>query len=90
MADLVVKKSNKLGVKVWLSIVVFGLMGQLAWMVENMYFSTYIQKEITTNGWATSATVAASAVVAAQLNYSARPDSTSRKRARVPFGFRRS
>lgn len=65
MADLVVKKSNKLGVKVWLSIVIFGLMGQLAWMVENMYFSTYIQKQITTNGWATSATVAASAVVAA-------------------------
>ena len=65
MADLVVKKSNKLGAKIWLSIIVFGLMGQLAWMVENMYFSTYIQKEITTNGWATSATVAASAVVAA-------------------------
>lgn len=65
MADLVVKKSNKLGAKVWLSIVIFGLMGQLAWMVENMYFSTYIQKEITTNSWATSATVAASAVVAA-------------------------
>ena len=65
MADLVVKKSNKLGAKVWLSIVIFGLMGQIAWMVENMYFSTYIQKQITTNGWATSATVAASAVVAA-------------------------
>ena len=30
-----------------------------------MYFSTYIQKNITTEGWATSATVAASAVVAA-------------------------
>ena len=65
MADLVVKKSNKLGAKVWVSIVLFGLMGQLAWMVENMYFSTYIQKQITANGWATSATVAASAVVAA-------------------------
>ena len=65
MAELVVKKSNKLGAKVWLSIVIFGLMGQIAWMVENMYFSTYIQKQITTNSWATSATVAASAVVAA-------------------------
>ena len=65
MADLVVKKSNKLGVKVWLSIVVFGLMVQIAWMVENMYFSTYIQNEITKDPWATSATVAASAVVAA-------------------------
>ena len=65
MADLVVSKSNKLGAKVWLSIVLFGLMGQLAWMVENMYFSTYIQKQITDAPWATSATVAASAVVAA-------------------------
>lgn len=65
MADLVVKKSNKLGAKVWISIVLFGLMGQLAWMVENMYFSTYIQKQITDNPIATSATVAASAVVAA-------------------------
>ncbi len=65
MAEVVIKKSNKLGARVWLSIVIFGLMGQLAWMVENMYFSTYIQKQITTSGWATSATVAASAVVAA-------------------------
>ena len=65
MADTVVAKSNKLGAKVWISIVIFGLMGQLAWMVENMYFSTYIQKQITSNSWATSATVAASAIVAA-------------------------
>ena len=65
MSDLVVKRSNKLGAKVWLSIVIFGLMGQMAWMVENMYFSTYIQKMITDAPWATSATVAASAVVAA-------------------------
>ncbi len=65
MSEMVVKKSNKLGGKIWISIVLFGLMGQLAWMVENMYFSTFIQKQITTEGWATSATVASSAVVAA-------------------------
>lgn len=65
MSELVVKKSNKLGAKVWASIILFGLVGQLAWMVENMYFSTYIQKQITAESWATSATVAASAVVAA-------------------------
>lgn len=65
MAEVVVKKSNKLGGKIWTSIVLFGLMGQLAWMVENMYFSTYIQKNISSNPWATSATVMASAVVAA-------------------------
>ncbi len=65
MAEVVVKKSNKLGARIWASIIIFGLMGQLAWMVENMYFSTYIQKQITAQSWATSATVAASAVVAA-------------------------
>ena len=65
MSELVVKKSNKLGAKVWISIVLFGFMGQLAWMVENMFFSNYIQENITKAGWATSATVAASAVVAA-------------------------
>ena len=65
MAELVVKKSNKLGAKAWISIVLFGLMGQLAWMVENIYFSTFIQKNITTEPWATSVAVTASAVVAA-------------------------
>lgn len=65
MAEVVVKKSNKLGGKIWTSIVLFGFMGQLAWMVENMYFSTYIQKNITDQPWGTSATVIASAIVAA-------------------------
>ncbi|MDE7454715.1 MAG: MFS transporter [Clostridia bacterium] len=65
MAEVVVKKSNKLGARIWTSIVLFGFMGQLAWMVENMYFSTYIQKNITDQPWGTSATVIASAIVAA-------------------------
>lgn len=63
--DGVVKKSTKLGVKMWTAIIIFGLVGQLAWVVENVYFSTYIQKKITTEAWATSLTVAASAIVAA-------------------------
>lgn len=65
MENKTVTKPNKLGGKTWLSILLFGLLGQLAWVVENMYFSTFIQKNITTAGWATSATVAASAVTAA-------------------------
>ena len=39
-----VVKPNKLGGKVWTSILLFGLMGQIAWVVENVYFSTFIQK----------------------------------------------
>lgn len=63
--ETIVKKPNKLGAKIWTMILIFGLVGQLAWVVENVYFSTYIQKKITTEAWATSLTVGASAVVAA-------------------------
>ena len=63
--DIILKKSNKLGLKIWICIVIFGLAGQLAWMVENMYFSAFIQANITKEAWATSAAVASSAVVAA-------------------------
>ena len=54
---LVVKKATPLGARVWTSLLVFGFIGQIAWMVENVYFSTYIQKNITAAGWATPATV---------------------------------
>lgn len=63
--ETIVKKPNKLGAKIWAMILIFGLVGQLAWVVENVYFSTYIQKKITADAWATSLTVGASAVVAA-------------------------
>ena len=45
--NLVVKKATPLGARVWTSLLVFGFIGQIAWMVENVYFSTYIQKNIT-------------------------------------------
>ena len=48
--NLVVKKATPLGARVWTSLLVFGFIGQIAWMVENVYFSTYIQKNITAAG----------------------------------------
>ena len=57
---LVVKKATPLGARVWTSLLVFGFIGQIAWMVENVYFSTYIQKNITAAGWGTSPTPASS------------------------------
>ena len=36
-------KSTKLGSKLWLQIILFGIIGQIAWMVENMYFATFAQ-----------------------------------------------
>jgi len=37
---------TKLDRRVWLAIIILGLVGQLAWMVENFYFNTFLFKEI--------------------------------------------
>ena len=36
-------KTTKLGGKLWLQIFLFGIVGQIAWVVENMYFSAFAQ-----------------------------------------------
>lgn len=36
-------KTTKLGAKIWTCALVFGLVGQIAWSVENMYFATLAQ-----------------------------------------------
>ena len=35
---------KKLGGKFWAALVIFGLVGQVAWVVENMYFNVFIYK----------------------------------------------
>ncbi len=35
-------KQNKLGGRIWLNLIIFGFMGQIAWSVENVYFNTYL------------------------------------------------
>ena len=50
--------------KFWLSLVIFCLVGQVAWTVENMYFNVYIYKMFHASAEAISAMVAASAVAA--------------------------
>ncbi len=57
-------KAGALGAKVWSSIILFGLIGQIAWVVENMYFSRFMQNEITRAPYATTLMVAFSAIFA--------------------------
>ena len=33
---------NKLGLKKWLSFILAGFVGQLAWAIENNYFNVYV------------------------------------------------
>ena len=89
MSQTQVVKPNRLGGKVWTSILLFGLMGQIAWVVENVYFSTFIQKNITTEPWASSLTVAASAVVAAIVSIlgGVLTDRVGKRKQFVCFGY---
>lgn len=52
------------GKKFWLSLVVFGLIGQVAWVVENMYLNVFIYKMFKASPGQISLMVGASAVVA--------------------------
>lgn len=57
-------KTTKLGFKLWLSVIVFGLIGQIAWIVENMYFSKFLQNNVEPEPYATTLMVAFSAIAA--------------------------
>ena len=35
-------KTKKLGIRMWLFLILVGFVGQLAWAIENMYLNTYI------------------------------------------------
>ena len=44
------KRSTPLGGRTWFSAVFFGLIGQIAWIVENMYFATFAQDIFANSG----------------------------------------
>lgn len=59
------KRSGGLGGRVWMALLSFGLIGQIAWVVENMYFNVFLYNTITGDTGMIAAMVSASAVVAA-------------------------
>ncbi len=48
--DISIKKATPLGARIWISAIAFGLVGQIAWVVENMYFSTFAQDIFANSG----------------------------------------
>ena len=55
---------TKLSPRFWAALTVFSLVGQIAWVVENMYFNVFIYKMFNASAENISAMVAASAVAA--------------------------
>ena len=56
--------NNKLGKKFWLALVVFSLIGQVAWVVENMYLNVFIYKMFNASANDISLMVSCSAIAA--------------------------
>ena len=80
---------KKLGTKFLIAMLLFGLMGQVAWVVENMYFNVFIYKMFNASASDISTMVMASAVVAAltTIIMGALSDKLGRRKAFMSFGY---
>lgn len=80
---------NKVSARTWIVVVLFGLFGQIAWVVENMYFNLFLFNEI--GGTTTDITkmVAASAITAtaATLLMGALSDRVGHRRLFISAGY---
>ncbi len=75
--------------KFWVAMVIFGLMGQVAWVVENMYFNVFIYHMFHASASEISAMVMASAVTAAltTILMGAVSDKVGRRKAFMTVGY---
>ena len=73
----------------WLALVIFGLTGQVAWVVENMYFNVFIYKMFNASASQISAMVSASAVAATltTLLIGALSDKVGRRKIFICVGY---
>ncbi|MBQ7689527.1 MAG: MFS transporter [Clostridia bacterium] len=81
--------TTKLSKKTWLNIVLFGLMGQIAWSVENMYFNTFLFNKIGGTTDDINKMVAASAAVAVLTTFvmGAFSDRLGKRKPFICFGY---
>lgn len=59
-----VRTQPRLGRRTWAALLTFGLFGQIAWVIENMYFNVFLYNTISGDTAMIAAMVAASAVTA--------------------------
>lgn len=80
---------NKLGKRFWAALVIFGLMGQVAWVVENMYLNVFVYKMFHATAGDISLMVGASAATAtvATVLMGAFSDHIGKRRIMVCGGY---
>ncbi|MBQ9765233.1 MAG: MFS transporter [Lachnospiraceae bacterium] len=79
----------KLGKKFWFTLSIFGLMGQVAWVVENMYFNVFIYKMFNASAAQISMMVSASAIAATLTTWlmGALSDRIGKRKALICVGY---
>ncbi|MBR0462482.1 MAG: MFS transporter [Erysipelotrichaceae bacterium] len=80
---------KKLGTRFFIAMLLFGLMGQVAWVVENMYFNVFIYKMFNASAADISTMVMASAIMAAltTIVMGALSDKLGKRKAFMSFGY---
>lgn len=81
--------STRLSARTWTTIVLVGLVGQLAWTVENMYLNVFVYNTISTDPTVLATLVAASAIAAtvATMFVGAWSDRTGMRRPFIAIGY---
>ncbi|MBO4506373.1 MAG: MFS transporter [Lachnospiraceae bacterium] len=88
-------QATPLGGKVWFNAIFFGLIGQIAWIVENMYFATFAQDVFANSGrsdmsyWVTTLMVILSAIAATLTTIfaGAWSDRAGKRKPFIAFGY---
>ena len=60
--------NNRLNGRAWLGIVIFSLVGQIAWTMENMFYNLYIVDQFNATSNAIALMVSLSAVTVSVIN----------------------
>ena len=81
--------ASKISFRTWTAFVVYGLIGQIAWTIENNYLNVFIYKTVTYNPDAIAVMVAASAVIAtlATLFMGALSDKLGKRKVFMAAGY---
>lgn len=81
--------NKKLSTKFWASMLIFGLIGQVAWVVENMYFNVFIYKMFHASAADISLMVGASSVAATVTTVlmGALSDTVGRRKLLICLGY---
>lgn len=82
-------RSSRLGARTWSTIIVLGLIGQLAWAVENMYLNVFVYETISTDPNVIALLVASSAIAAtlATMLIGALSDRVGKRKPFIVIGY---